>query len=130
MDITDMYTQLHWFCEVCDKLAVDKIFKSNDSNFVSSIHKEVVKDIVAQVGSAIKEANECIKTEIQTTVAEILQGSLSSDQGNDANMDEENIPNTNVSYCRTTSEVFTSFFKINEEKERSKKCFNVVIQDV
>jgi len=53
MDIIFMYKQLHWFCEACDKMAMDTILEatSNTSNGGSAVHKDVVKDIVAQVGS-------------------------------------------------------------------------------
>ena len=52
------------------------------------------------------------------------QASSLIDQGNNANMDEENIPNT----LWYTSEVITPF--LGEEKERSKRRFNVVIHNI
>ena len=43
-------------------------------------------------------------------------------------MDEENIINTNVSYGRAIFEVIPSF--LDEEKERSKRHFNVIVHNV
>lgn len=126
MDIIFMYKQLHWFCEACDKMAMDTILEatSNTSNGGSAVHKDVVKDIVAQVGNAIKEVNETIKI----TLAETLQGTVSCGLGDGANMEVDNNPNANFSYSKTTSEVITSF--LDEEKERSKRRLNVILHNI
>ena len=115
MDIIFMQKQLHWFCEACDKMAMDTILRlNNDSSNGGSMHKDVLKDIVAQIENAFKEVNKTIKT----TLAETLQGIASCVLGGGAGMDEDENPNENLSYSKTTSEVITSF--LDEEKERRK----------
>ena len=75
-----LYKQLHWFCEACDKAATDVIVVSTANHSGGkSMCKEDVKDIVTQVGEAIKEANECIKK----TLVETLQSNVHSGSGLD-----------------------------------------------
>jgi len=82
-----------------------------------------VKDIVGQIGNTLKEVNETIKT----TLAETLQGTVSCGLGGGARMEEDENPNENLSYNKTTSEVITSF--LDEEKERSKRRMNVILHN-
>ena len=63
------------------------------------------------------------QTEVTLNSEKIKPVALLS-QGNDANMDEENISHT----LWYTSEVITPF--LDEEKERSKRRFNIVIHNI
>ena len=119
MDIVFMYKQLHWFCEDCDKVVTDTVPKSSNNNRGGSTHEDLVKDIVVQVGQVIKEANECIKK----TLSESLQGSLSS--ADNTTMEMENPPS--LSSSNSTSEVIATY--LEEEKERSKRCLNVIVHN-
>ena len=83
-----------------------------------------MKDIVAQIENALKEVNETIKT----TLAETFQGTVSCGLGGGVGMDEDENPNENLIYSKTTSEVITSF--LDEEKERSKRHMNVIFHNI
>jgi len=72
MEIILLCKQLHWFCEACDKAAIDAIVLSTTNHSDGLLMKEDVKDIVSQVGEAIKEANE----RIRKTLVETLQGTM------------------------------------------------------
>ena len=69
MEIILLYKQLHWFCEACDKAAIDASTANHSDGLLM---KENVHDIVTQVGEAIKEANE----RIRKTLVETLQGTM------------------------------------------------------
>ena len=55
-EIVCFYKQLHWFCEACNKAAIDAILKPTSI----SKHKDLVIDIVTQIGEVSKEVNESI----------------------------------------------------------------------
>jgi len=126
MEIILLYKQLHWFCEACDKAATDAIVESTTNHTDGTLMcKEDVKDIVTQVGEAIKEAKECIRK----TLVETLQGTVrSGSSGIDEEIEADNELNTSLSYCKATSNVITSF--LDEEKERSKRRCNVILHNL
>jgi len=113
-----LYKQLHWLCEAYDKAATDTIVVSTAKQSDSTLMcKEDVKEIVTQVGEAIREANE----RIRKTLVETLQGTMCSGSGVDVEMEADNESNTRLLKVTLNSERDKALLLHNCKKLRNQE---------
>ena len=132
------FSKVHWFCNGCESDAIavyqtstetgsskelPSCLESKITDLMSNAVQQLTK-VIEEGKDQIREASECMKN----TLSKTTQESMPSSSADNTTMDIENLPNSSLSFSETTSEVITTF--LNEEKERSKRCFNVIIHNV
>ena len=120
VDIITAHKQIHWFCKGCDAKALDSLRSHGESTQVcgGALQEKIVSAVVEQFKNVIHETKECVKKTIDETLKQAPMN----------NVNNMELDSPHLSSNGTTSDVISTF--LNEEKERSKRCCNVIVHNL
>lgn len=124
VEVVSVCKTLHWFCEMCDSTASTH----NDANTGSGTKSDTVSDALPAITKVITTAIGSLQEALKETITSVLNPGHRRQTPEDEMDIEDTGAEASLSFKKTTSEVITSF--LNEEKERSKRRFNVILHNV